>query len=69
MDINAVRKEITTNLVKQGLLEKQSKFLKELRNRWIVLTTNYLMCFRNQDCADLTDIIDLKHVITIKSHF
>jgi hypothetical protein len=69
MDINAIRKEIAAHLVKQGLLEKQSKFLKEMRSRWIVLTTNYLMCFRNQDCIDMTDMIDLKHVTTIKSHF
>lgn len=54
MDTNSIRREIANNLIKQGLLEKESKFLKELRSRWIVLTSNYLMCFRNQDCSELT---------------
>jgi hypothetical protein len=35
-------------IIKEGWLEKRSRFLKGWRKRWIVLTPNYLCTFKTQ---------------------
>ena len=39
--------ELKNCKIREGSLLKRSKFLKEWRNRWIVLTNNYLISFTN----------------------
>lgn len=46
MDSRAIEYEVRNNLVKEGCVEKKSKFLKEWRERWLVLTVNYLFTFK-----------------------
>ena len=35
-------------IIKEGFLEKRSRFLKGWRKRWIVVTPNYLCTFKKQ---------------------
>ena len=46
MDNRAIQNEVISNLIKEGVMEKKSKFLKEWRERWVVLTVNYLFTFK-----------------------
>lgn len=54
--------------MKEGVLDKRSQFLKEWRDRWVVLTTNYLFTFKSKVYVDPTDILDLRTVKSIKSY-
>lgn len=40
--------ETFQNIVKEGWLEKRSRFLKGWRRRWIVLTPHYICTFKKQ---------------------
>eukprot|EP00825_Cyclidium_porcatum_P025185 TRINITY_DN27447_c0_g1_i1.p1 TRINITY_DN27447_c0_g1~~TRINITY_DN27447_c0_g1_i1.p1 ORF type:complete len:127 (+),score=21.39 TRINITY_DN27447_c0_g1_i1:85-465(+) len=56
------------NIIKEGWLDKESKYLKQWRQRWFVLTPNTLYTFKEQKIyKSPTEIIPLKQVTTIKS--
>ena len=47
-------------IIKEGFLEKRSRFLKGWRKRWIVLTPNYMTTFKSQgNYTDPTEQIPL----------
>jgi hypothetical protein len=48
---------------------KQSKYLKEWRKRWFVLTPNYLATYKAQtaDYRQPTEVIKLRECSTVKS--
>ena len=48
MDPKSIELEISKNLIREGELKKRSKFLKEWRSRWVVLTSNFLFTFTNK---------------------
>lgn len=54
--------------IREGSLLKRSKFLKEWRKRWIVLTSNYLISFTNEKCQEVTDILDVRTLKSYKSY-
>jgi hypothetical protein len=57
------------DVVKEGWLSKQSKYLKEWRKRWFVLTPNYLLTYKSQtmDYRNPTEVIKLRECSTVKS--
>lgn len=42
--------------------------MREWRRRWMVLTLNYLFSFENDTCNKLTEAIDLREVLSLKSN-
>jgi hypothetical protein len=40
--------ELKENKIREGRLLKRSKFLREWRERWVVLTFNYIITFENK---------------------
>lgn len=68
MDNSLVDSEIRANKIKEGVLDKRSKFLKEWRDRWVVLTQNYLFTFKSKVYVDPTDIVDIRTIKSIKSY-
>ena len=56
------------NVLKEGYLSKQSKFLKNWRERWFVLTSEILYTFKEEKSyKNPTEIIKLQNCTTIKS--
>merc|ERR1712187_423909 len=56
------------DIVKEGWLVKQSKFMKEWRRRRVVLTAQYLCTFKNQgDYRNPTEALRLRECSTVKS--
>merc|ERR1719408_1237805 len=56
------------DILKEGWLVKQSKFLKEWRRRRFVLTSQYLCSFKNQgEYRNPTEAIRLRDCSTVKS--
>lgn len=56
------------NVLKEGYLSKQSKFLKKWRRRWFVLTPTHLCSFKEEKTyKNPTEIILLKDCTTVKS--
>lgn len=47
---------------------KRSKFLKEWRQRWIVLTTSFIYTFTDSNMKEVTDVVNLKEVKSYKSY-
>lgn len=47
MDRNGIEENFEV-IIKEGFLEKRSRFLKGWRKRWIVLTPNYLTTFKSE---------------------
>lgn len=55
-------------MVKEGWLEKQSRFMRTWRRRWIVLSGNKLYSFKeSKNYVDPTEVIDLKVFSSVKS--
>ena len=48
MDIKAIEADIKNHKIRGGYLYKRSKFLKEWRMRWVVLTTNFMYTFTDE---------------------
>ncbi|CAK0892064.1 unnamed protein product [Prorocentrum cordatum] len=56
------------DIIKEGYLVKQSKHFKEWRNRWFVLTPQYLCSFKEQGILrNPTEAIRLRECCTVKS--
>lgn len=55
-------------MVYEGALLKRSKFLKEWRQRWVVLTSSFLITFMSRTCREITEVIHLSNVKYIKSY-
>eukprot|EP00743_Colponemidia_sp_Colp-15_P001076 GILK01001187.1.p1 GENE.GILK01001187.1~~GILK01001187.1.p1 ORF type:complete len:126 (-),score=15.73 GILK01001187.1:153-530(-) len=56
------------SILKEGWLFKQSKFIKEWRRRWFVLTATHLYSFKSQGVyKNPTEVIDLRNCSTVKS--
>eukprot|EP00828_Plagiopyla_frontata_P035540 TRINITY_DN4691_c0_g1_i1.p2 TRINITY_DN4691_c0_g1~~TRINITY_DN4691_c0_g1_i1.p2 ORF type:complete len:116 (-),score=28.06 TRINITY_DN4691_c0_g1_i1:117-464(-) len=56
------------DVLKEGFLSKQSKYLKEWRQRWFVLTSDALYSFKEEKSyKSPTETIQLKDCTTIKS--
>lgn len=68
MDSKAIEADIKNYKIREGPLYKRSKFLKEWRERWIVLTSNYIYTFASKNLDEVTDIIDLKEIKSYKSY-
>ena len=62
-------KIITINpdeIIKEGSLIKQSRYLSKLRERWVILTTNYLYTFKQKDVhRNPTEQISVESIISI----
>ena len=55
-------------IVREGFLEKQSRFWKNWKDRWMVLTPTDLMSFKERkQYKSPTEVISLKDIISIKS--
>lgn len=56
-------------ILKEGWIEKRSRFRKEWRRRWMVLTPRYLSSFKNQQqyTGSTTEMIRLQTCTTVKS--
>ena len=52
----------------EGYLQKRSKFLKEWRKRWVVLTSNFVFTFTNKKLQEMTDVVEVKEIIGVKSY-
>ena len=39
--------ELKNNKLREATLEKRSKFLKEWRERWVVVTQNFIFTFKS----------------------
>lgn len=68
MNPSFVEKELTTALIREGLLYKRSKFLKEWEQRWVILTKNYIFIYQDKSRKVLTDSIDLAEIKNYKSY-
>ena len=56
------------DIVMEGELVKQSKHMREWRQRWFVLTPQYLCSFKNQgEYSNPTEFIRLADCSTVKS--
>mmetsp|Transcript_87651 Transcript_87651/g.253139 ORF Transcript_87651/g.253139 Transcript_87651/m.253139 type:complete len:122 (+) Transcript_87651:93-458(+) len=56
------------DIIKEGWLIKQSKFLKEWRRRWFVLTPQYVCSFKAQgELRNPTEAIRLRECSSVKS--
>ena len=63
-----IEEELKNAKIREGSLLKRSKFLKEWRKRWIVLTSSYLISFTSENCKEVTDILDVRTLKSYKSY-
>ena len=42
--------------------------MKEWRERWIVLTFNFLISFKTKECKDISDVIEVSNIENYKSY-
>ena len=68
MDPKTVETELRTNKIREGPIYRRTKFLQEWRERWLVLTKNYLLIFTNRNLKEMAEFIDLREVKTYKSY-
>jgi hypothetical protein len=68
MDRDTIEKELQKSKIREGPLLKRSRFLKEWRERWVVLTFNYILTFTNKTYKEVTDVMDLRTVKSYKSY-
>ncbi|CAD8113016.1 unnamed protein product [Paramecium sonneborni] len=55
------------NIVKEGWMDKQSRFLKKWHKRWVVLTNFSVYTFKKQEqYINPTEVIDLHQIVSIK---
>eukprot|EP00927_Polykrikos_kofoidii_P069444 TRINITY_DN64926_c0_g1_i1.p1 TRINITY_DN64926_c0_g1~~TRINITY_DN64926_c0_g1_i1.p1 ORF type:complete len:145 (+),score=20.56 TRINITY_DN64926_c0_g1_i1:64-435(+) len=56
------------DITKEGWLSKQSKFMKDWRRRWIVLTPQYICSFKQQgDYRNPSEVLRIRECSTVKS--
>mmetsp|Transcript_25119 Transcript_25119/g.58337 ORF Transcript_25119/g.58337 Transcript_25119/m.58337 type:complete len:121 (+) Transcript_25119:104-466(+) len=56
------------DIIKEGWMVKQSKYMKEWRKRYFVLTSQYICSFKDQgDIRNPTEVIRLRECSTVKS--
>lgn len=60
--------DVKNDFIREGPMLKRSKFLKEWRKRWVVLTSNYLISFANDKKKEVTDTMDLRTIKNCKSY-
>eukprot|EP00455_Lapot_gusevi_P025961 TRINITY_DN273_c0_g1_i1.p1 TRINITY_DN273_c0_g1~~TRINITY_DN273_c0_g1_i1.p1 ORF type:complete len:129 (+),score=27.07 TRINITY_DN273_c0_g1_i1:40-426(+) len=60
---------VTANPEKAGYLEKQSRYLKQWKKRWVIMTKDHkILSFHdNQDLTNPTEIIDLRIFNSVRS--
>jgi hypothetical protein len=46
--------------IREGPIYKRTKFLQEWRERWMVLTMNYILIFTNRNLKEMAEFIDLR---------
>lgn len=68
MSLKAAHADIKANLIRQGHIYKRSKFLKEWRLRWIVITTNFLYVFTDDKMEEISEAFELRHIKSYKSY-
>lgn len=68
MDPKVVESELKSNKIREGPIYKRTKFLQEWRERWMVLTMNYILIFTSRNLKELAEYIDLREVKTYKSY-
>ena len=61
-------KDIENNKIREGTLQKRSKYLKQWRQRWIVLTFNFLISFKSRDCKEISEVIEISTIENYKSY-
>ena len=65
-----VEDDIKKNKVKEGLLLKQSRHLKDWKDRWIVLTKTHVYTFAQKGVyKNPTEMISLDKTLTVKSYY
>ena len=56
------------DIIKEGWLQKESRFRKVWRERWCVLTSNYFYTFENEKTyVNPTETLEVKNVKTVKT--
>lgn len=68
MDPKIVESELRSHKIREGPIYKRTKFLQEWRERWMVLTMNFVLVFTNKNQKELTEFIDLRDVKAYKSY-
>lgn len=55
-------------IIKEGYLLKESRILKNWRERWTVLSDKYLLTFENEKVyTNATEVIEINSIRTVKS--
>lgn len=55
-------------IIKEGWLQKESRFRKVWRERWCVLTPNYFFTFENEKIyVNPTESLEIKKIKTVKT--
>ena len=54
MDPKLVESELRNHKIREGPIYKRTKFLQDWRERWMVLTMNYILIFTNRNLKELT---------------
>lgn len=69
MDPKHLEHELKNYKLREATLGKRSKFLKEWRDRWVIVTQNYLFTFKSQsELTEPTDILDLRQISSVKTY-
>ena len=57
-----------SEIIREGYLEKESRFMKTWKKRWTVLTKDSLYTFENEkQYNNPTEIIDLSKIVVVRS--